>query len=199
MSSAWSAAEIKRLEALAGEAPFPMVVTSYLRWAERNGYPRRSYDAIWKAAHIRGMAVLPIGHYLLLSDIARILRRRTGAVWGWVERGELATVRWSTKARSFHAASRDALREFAARHPERLGGCHVDALEELLEDRDLAESIAERFPQRTWGPRPVRCIDTGFTYPTTKSAAKAYGVTNRAIPLAIAHGHRCAGRQWEWA
>lgn len=48
-------------------------------------------------------------------------------------------------------------------------------------------------------PRPVRCIDTGETYPSVTAAAQANYLDPSSISQGVRYGYRIGGRRWEYA
>jgi hypothetical protein len=68
--------------------------------------------------------------------------------------------------------------------PRVLGGFSADVLFALLEDRDLAESVAAAHP-RPMGDWRVRCIETGQIFSSCGAAARELHVTQACISLAI--------------
>lgn len=46
--------------------------------------------------------------------------------------------------------------------------------------------------------RPVRCIETGQTYPSAAAASRALGVCRNSVYQAIYRCYRAGGYRWEW-
>jgi hypothetical protein len=85
---------------------------------------------------------------------------------------------------SIRYISRRSWRRLARQMPRVLGGFSADALFLLLEDRDLAESVAAAHP-RPMGDWRVRCIETGQIWASCAAAAKELHVSQAAVSLAI--------------
>lgn len=197
----WSDDEANRLTELFGDIPSPRVPDAYNRWASDNGYVTRTAAAIWEKAHRIGCSSRQVGEWLTISDIARILAVDTNRIERWRRqfRAILRPYAPFNGPRGSVYISRTNLRALARRHPDQMGGLDADRLFMLIEDRDLADHVAT-FPLRRGGPRrPVRCIDTGETFPTIAAAARAVGLDKQCICQALARGWRAAGRRWEAA
>jgi hypothetical protein len=80
--------------------------------------------------------------------------------------------------------SRQNWRRLARERPQALGGFDADRLFALLEDRELAEEVANRYP-RPRGDWRVRCVETGQIWPSAVSAARELHVSQAAITLAM--------------
>ena len=105
-------------------------------------------------------------------------------VEAWLRRPQVLAIlnpRWIGKIRYIE---RRAWRRLAREMPRILGGFSVDALFALLEDRELAESVASQY-RRPCGDWRVRCVETGRIYPSCGAAAAAHHVTQQCISLAI--------------
>tara|TARA_R110000868_G_scaffold95493_2_gene262590 strand:+ start:270 stop:599 length:330 start_codon:yes stop_codon:yes gene_type:complete len=79
---------------------------------------------------------------------------------------------------------RKAWRRLAREMPRVLGGFSVDQLFALLENRELADDIAVRFP-RPLGDWRVRCVDTGEVFRSCGAVALRYHVTQACISEAV--------------
>jgi PAS domain-containing protein len=84
----------------------------------------------------------------------------------------------------FRYVSRAAWRRLARQRPQALGGFSADRLFQLLEDRELAEQVASRYP-RPRGDWRVRCVETGQVWPSAVKAAAELHVSQAAITLAM--------------
>jgi hypothetical protein len=84
----------------------------------------------------------------------------------------------------FRYISRTSWRRLARERPQALGGFDADRLFQLLEDRELAEEVASRFP-RPRGDWRVRCVETGQVWPSAVAAAQELHVAQTTITLAM--------------
>lgn len=181
----WSEPEAEYLERLTGDVPFPELLTRMRNQAVRQGWPHRSERAIRERIRRIGMrARARSGAVVTTGGVAEILGCPATRVEAWLRRPRVLAVlqpRWVGKTRYIE---RRAWRQLAQEMPRILGGYSVDALFALLEDRELAESIATRY-RRPCGDWRVRCVETGRIYPSCGAAAAAHHVTQACISLAI--------------
>jgi len=181
----WTPPEAAYLDQLAGDLPFPELVGRYQRQAERKGWPSRSASAIQqRLVRTRQSGRARLGECLTTGGIAEILgcpKSRTNA---WLRRPAVRAVLQPRKAGSFWYIERRALRRLAREMPQVLGGFGVDALFQLLEDRELAEEVCRQCPG-FWGDKRIRCIETGRVWPSCSAAAEALHVDYTTISLAI--------------
>lgn len=49
-----------------------------------------------------------------------------------------------------------------------------------------------------WSNKPVRRLDTGEEFPSTKIASESVGLNRAAVSCAINRGTRCAGTYWQY-
>jgi hypothetical protein len=94
--------------------------------------------------------------------------------------------------------SRASWRRLARVMPRVLGGFSADALFLLLEDRQLAESVAAQYPQ-TMGDWRIRCVETGQIWPSCCAAARELNVSQAAISKAMLNARPvwCLGMTFE--
>lgn len=197
MSYKWSAAELERLSELLGDHPIRQVHINYNCWARQNGYHQRSFQAIRQAAQkTLGMSTRSHGLWLLTCDVATLLGRSQFCIRQWIKRGDILSydVRWSGRYIYIH---RRAFRHVAATRPALLGGVPRHQLFQLLEDEDLAEDIALRFPKRISRPVKVRNKFTGVVYPTIQQAARETYMQHSSIIKALRNDRPCCGIEWE--
>ena len=185
MYPAWLPEESEYLERLAGDLPFPELLSRMRRQATRQGWPSRSERAIRERIRRIGMrARARTGAVLTTGGVAEILGCPGTRVEVWLRRPRVLAIlqpRWVGKTRYIE---RRAWRQLAQEMPRILGGYSVDALFALLEDRELAESVATRY-RRPCGDWRVRCVETGRIYPSCGHAAQEHHVTQTCISLAI--------------
>jgi hypothetical protein len=195
--SPWSSAELMQLEAMAGDMPADMVATTFKRWATVNGYPNRSRGAIESTVYRYGMSLKASGRWLTLGRIATALDVRIDSPEHWVRRGLLKARHKSPGRKGFRYVQRKDLLAFARKNPRLLGGIPAERLALLLEDQELAKTIAIANPRRPWHRKTVRCVETGQVYPTTRAAAAAAWVARQAITYALRTGGTAGGYHWQ--
>lgn len=181
----WTPPEIEWLDERAGQFPFQQLVRLFHVEANRRGWPYRSADAIIGRLHRTGQhASCRHGEWLTLGGAAEILGCSGARVREWIQDPkirELLQPKWVGKSWYVH---RTSWRRLAREMPRVLGGYSADALYNLLEDRDLADSIAATY-KATMGDWRIRCIETGRIYASCEAAARELHVTHSAISLAI--------------
>jgi hypothetical protein len=133
-----------------------------------------------------------MGDWIRLHSVAEILGRSSDVVWNWIKYHGLPVRRDGRKP---WVTTRDSLRGLALSHPHLFHHATRDALVFLLEDPAVVDAVLST-PSRY--RRRVRCRDSGRVYASAAVAAAAVGVSYNAIAAAIANGHRCRGRRWEW-
>jgi len=181
----WTPAEADYLDRLAGDVPFPILVERFQRQAERQGWPSRSASAIQqRLVRTRQSGKARIGECLTSGGIAEILGCSHSRVNAWLKRPKVCDVIKPRKVGAFWYVERRALRRLAREMPQVLGGFGVDALFQLLEDRELAEEVCRQCPG-FWGDKRIRCIETGRVWPSCSAAAEALHVDYTTISLAI--------------
>lgn len=182
---AWSAAEAAFLDRLAGDLPFAELAERYRKQALRKKWPFRSDKAILtrlRRTGQRGRA--RHGPELTTGSAAGLLGCPGTRVEAWLRQQRINDIlqpRWVGKVRYIE---RRAWRRLAEERPEVFGGFSASRLFLLLEDRELAESIASRY-SKPLGDWRVRCIETGRIYPSCVAVAKAHHVTQAAVSVAI--------------
>jgi hypothetical protein len=181
----WTPPEITWLDEHAGQIPFADLVARMHRKAKREGWPVRSADAIISRLHRTGQhALCRHGEWLTLGGAAEIMGFSNARVREWIQNPrirELLEPKWVGKGWYIH---RSGWKRLAREMPRVLGGCSADQLFDLLEDRELAESVASRY-KAAMGDWRVRCIENGRIYRSASAAARELHVTQSAISLAI--------------
>lgn len=193
----WTTAEIAELEMLAGNVPTPELFRKYNKWAARQKppFPQRTEIAIYHQAKQNGISFRCFGDCLAMQDVANILNISSSRVRRWVDR-ELIKV----NRQRYCYVSRADLAAMAWKHPQALHSIDRDRLYRLLEAEDVVEHVllranVEPGPSR---PRPVRCVETGFTWPSITAASRAVFVDPGSISKGIRRGWAIAGRHWEF-
>jgi hypothetical protein len=193
----WSAEELQRLEDLTGNVPAVRLFGLYRNWAKRHGYPSRTNTAILCAVRRRGLTLSCSGETITTGVIAGLLGIPIDGPDRWIQMGRLRVQCRSSGNRPFRYILRSDFKLFARQYPQLLGGIPWEKLHLVLEDEQLSRQIAADYPHRPWHRKPVRCIETGWTWPTIRAAAKAHFITHQAITWAIRTGGTAAGRHWE--
>lgn len=181
----WGRDEAEYLDSLAGDVPFPELLRRMRDQATRKGWPKRSEKAILmrlRRTGQRGRARQ--GQYMTTGGVAELLGCPGTRVDAWLRRPrvrEILQPRWVGKTRYIE---RRAWRRLAREMPRVLGGFDADALFALLEDRELAESVASSY-RRPCGDWRVRCVETGRIYRSCFEVAQEHHVTQAAVSLAV--------------
>lgn len=182
---AWSEAETEYLERLAGDVPFPELVTRMQRRATAMGWPKRSRKAIAiRVARMGHRSRARHGQWMTTGGVAELLGCPVDRVSHWIRDATIRAILQPRRIGAFWYIERRSWRRLARQMPRVLGGYNADALFNLLEDRELADSIATRYPV-TMGDWRIRCIETSKIYSNCKAAAQELHVSHRAISLAI--------------
>jgi hypothetical protein len=181
----WSPPEAEYLDRLVGDLPFPELVARFHRQAQRQGWPPRTERAILARLRRTGQrASGRCGAYLTTGAAAELLGCPGTRVEAWLRQRRVRDILqpiWAGKTRYIE---RKAWRRLARERPQVLGGFPADVLFLLLEDRELAESVASRY-RAAMGDWRIRCIENGRIYRSASAAARELHVTQSAISLAI--------------
>jgi hypothetical protein len=181
----WSPDEIAHLDQMAGELPFAVLVKSMRGKAKQRGWPVRSAKSITERLNRTHQARRArVGDWTSCYGAAEILGCAGSRIEAWLRRPRIVealdirvvgTVRYITRA---------SWRRLAREMPRVLGGFSADALFLLLEDRKLADSVAEQYP-RAIGDWRIRCVETGQIWPSCNVAAGELHVSQAAISKGI--------------
>lgn len=195
----WSRAETEQLEEYAGDLPLLEIVARYQRHAKAQGWPERSAKAIQLKLVRLGQPVrVRAGEWLTTGGVADILGCPGTRVEAWLRSRRNAEILEPKWRGAFRYVSRRSWRRLARQRPQALGGFDADRLFLLLEDRDLAEQVANRYP-RPRGDWRIRCLETGREWPSAVVAARELHVSQAAITLAMRQGRpvRALGMTFE--
>lgn len=193
----WTKEEKERLEKLAGNYTLPLIARRYNRWASANGYPLRSRHAIKHRMVKTGESTIPIGIWIRITDIARILGISCRTVKYWVNKKMFDTRKFTRALRSPTYVMRSDFLAFARENPQRLAGCSFESLLAVLEDEDLARHISSNYKVRSNTKTRVRCVETGKVYNCVKDASADNFIDTSWISYAAKHGGTAAGYHWE--
>lgn len=195
-SQRWSQREREMLEQLAVDQPPSRLPNVYNAWAGLHGFPLRTRFAIQFKVYALGVTDKATGDWVSAGYICRVLGVSSYLPQHWTNRHKIPCYRNGRGRRFFR---RKELLKAARERPYIFSGISADRLFLLLEDRELADDIAARYPTHNGKPRPVCIIETGWLYPSKKAAARHVGVTPRAINYSISSGGTAAGYHWTYA
>lgn len=192
----WSAVELEMLEQLAMDQPPDRLAAVYNCWAGQRRFAVRTREAVIWMANKRGFRDRACGDWVSTGYICQTLGISFNTPQRWSDQYGIPCHRDGRGRRFFR---RSDLRRVAKRQPERFAGISADRLFLLLEDRSMADAVAAAFPRRPMAPRQIRCVETGWLYPSIKGAARRVGVVSGAIQRAIRTGGTAAGYHWTHA
>ena len=181
----WTQPELDHLESLAGDVPFPTLLRSMHYKATAEGWPPRTDKAIvMRMRRSKMFARARTGEWTTTYGAGEILGCPGTRVDAWLRRKPIARILDPQTTGSTRYISRRSWRRLAKQMPRVFGGFSADALFLLLEDRDLADAIAEQHP-RPMGDWRVRRAETGQIFSSCGAAARELHVTQACISLAI--------------
>lgn len=181
----WTQPELEWLEQLAGDVPFPTLLRSMKYKATHEGWPPRTPKAIvMRLRRSRQHGRARVGEFTTTYGVGEILGCPGTRVEAWLRRKPVAAILAPEWIGTTRYISRKSWRRLARQMPRVFGGFSADALFLLLEDRDLAESVAAAHP-RPMGDWRVRCVETGQIYASCGAAARELHVSQACISLAI--------------
>ena len=181
----WTQPELDHLESLAGDVPFPTLLRSMHYKATAEGWPRRTDKAIvMRMRRSKLFSRARTGEWTTTYGAGEILGCPGTRVDAWLRRKPIARILNPQTTGSTRYINRRSWRRLARAMPRVFGGFSADALFLLLEDRDLADAIAEQHP-RPMGDWRVRCVETGEIFSSCGAAARMLHVSQACISLAI--------------
>ena len=181
----WTQPELEWLERLAGDVPFPTLLRSMHYKATTEGWPPRTDKAIvMRMRRSRQFCRARTGEWTTTYGAGEILGCPGTRVEAWLRRKPIARILDPQTTGGTRYINRRSWRRLAKQMPRVLGGFSSDALFLLLEDRALADAIAEQHP-RPMGDWRVRCVETGQVFSSCGAAARELHVTQACISLAI--------------
>lgn len=192
----WSDRELEMLEQLAMDQPPCKLPAAYNCWASNNGFTVRTRQAVIWAVNRRGMGDKATGDWMHTGYICRLIGISFDMPRRWSDQYGIPCYRDGRGRRYFR---RSELRRVARQSPERFAGISADRLFLLLEDRELADSVAAAYPLRPMEPKPVRAVEAGRLFPSLRAAASCIGINRGAIQRAIKTGGTAAGYHWTYA
>lgn len=184
----WQPEELKRLQALLGQAPMADVVRRWNRWAAGQGIPLRSEASLRRKALALGRSVRPDGEWVAIGTAAQYLGRSESCLQKWIRHGWLRRRHGAIVRASLVALAQDRSHLFA--------GCPREGLLALLRDEGLADQLTASYPRSRAVPRqrrPVECIDTGEVFTSMRAAGRALHLDGSAVALAVREGRPAAG------
>jgi hypothetical protein len=181
----YSREESEFLEPLAGDLPLKEIVRLFQKHAAEQGWPPRSHRSIQQRLIRMGHEVrVRAGDWVTTGGAGEILGCPGTRVEAWLRRPSTRKILQPVWRGAFRYISRRSWRRLAKEKPQVLGGFSVDRLFDLLEDRELAEQVAARYP-RPRGDWRVRCVETGQTWPSAVKAAAELHVSQATITRAM--------------
>jgi hypothetical protein len=194
MKKRWTEREIQMLEQLSMNLPTDCIHKEYNAWAARNQMPPRTRKAIMLRSRIcQIVEERACGEWVKISYISSLLKIDKGSIIYWLTRYNVPCHRDSRNQMYF---KRSSLAKAAKAHPIIFKGAKSDDLFMLLEDRDLADSIALCTDRKGNDPKPVRSIETGKIYESVSKAAASVYVSRSGILYGIKTGAPVAGYHW---
>jgi hypothetical protein len=193
----WTPREVEHLESIAGDYPRLVVFDMHRNWLLRNRLPTRTNDAIEFVANARGISLAARGAVLTPYSIATVLGISCHRVDRWLYAGLIPFCRLGEleHKRRRYVRRRDLV-AFAKEHPYRFHGISKSRLCSLLEDPELAASIAANYPPMPRKPRRVQCVETLNVYPSARQAASAAFISRQRIFSALKTGGTAGGYHW---
>jgi hypothetical protein len=197
----WSPEEVAKVEELAENVPHMQIVRRYNNWADKNGYPSRTFAAIVRICVLQGVSTIPSGDYVTTGYIADVLGISVRGPQQWLARGVVAFTRGHPTGPRY--VRRVDLRRLAMERPHLFAGVSAERLAALIEDAELAQQVAAAYPVRrviraSIRPRrKVRCIELNRTFNGIGEAARAVYVTHQTLTKALKRGWRAGGYRWE--
>jgi hypothetical protein len=181
----WTPAEANYLEQLSGEVPWPTLVRRMKIAATQKGWPPRTEKAIMMRLRRTGQpGRARHGEWTTTGGVGEILGCPPTRIDSWLRRKRIREILEPQRIGQVRYISRRSWRRLAREMPRVFGGFSPDALFLLLEDRELAEAVAEEHP-RSMGDWRVRCVETGQVWPSCGAAARELHVSQAAVSLAI--------------
>jgi hypothetical protein len=179
--------------------PFPLIPAAYNQWAIRQGYQKRTANAIHQRARRQRLTTRVFGDWLTTGVIAKTLGVASSMPRRWIcSEGLPATQLHHGAWRPWYVRRSDLV-ALARRRPELFGGIEPGRLVQLLENERLADTIAAAHTRRANTPKRVRCVEMGRTFVSIRDAARTVFVSRQLIQIAIRTGARAAGYHWAWA
>ncbi len=180
----WLPDEIEYLEKIADDVPFPLLVKRMAKQAAQHGWPVRTARAISTKLYRKGYQCrCRFGGWVTTGAVAQIFGCKNSRINRWVHQHGIRKILEPLKVGSRWYIKRSAWRRLAIEMPQALGGYSSDALFLLLEDRELADSVARNHPLRSSDYR-VRCIETGQIWPSASAAARDLYISHETISKA---------------
>lgn len=183
----WSSEELATLELLAGDVPWPALPDIYWHTVRQHGYPRRTGTALRRKCNDLGLGRAAIGKWVNAGLICQLMDISYEAVQTCMRNGLIEGKRFGDTRGHRYYFPRASVRALARTHPHLFGGLPISNLTQLFDDEKLAKKIAALALPKHQQRRPVRCVETGTTYPSISAAARAAFVTPKCICDALDH------------
>jgi hypothetical protein len=175
MAQPYSPEEIAHLEKLAETDKYARIWSRYNWWAEKNGYPKRSYETLRRKLYKLGYTLQPTSGRMPIWRWAEILGLAPRTISHWAKKGWLK----SEKDGINRLVSEEAFKAFAKKHPDKLTRVDKTTLLWLLDSSKQVEKIKAETPSRI----RYKIIDNhmGVTYKSMNQAIKLTHKGERTI------------------
>lgn len=198
----WSVEEETRLEVLAGDRPWPLVVRAYNTWAAQHGYSDRTALALERRAQAMGVYRRSEGEWITTGAVARILGVSKAQPLRWVRRGQVPSWRNGLGPPCPHYISRTELRKWARHDPSFWRSFAFERLVVLFDAEQVAHYVyAACTPEQGRRPyqrcKPVRCVETGQRFASISDAAQAAFVTPSRMSAVLDTHETANGLHWQ--
>lgn len=192
----WTAAELDKLEELAGATTFSSACHRWNIWARQQGIPCRSPQSLRKKAQSMGWTLFAWGDEVLVGTVAKLLGKHRSTIQEWINAG------WVTRHGNGRASaiSRLELRQLARQKPQLFGGVDRPALVHLLELEDLVDWVLEQAPKRWQSSRNgkrVRWVERGLVFKNYVEAGKAAHLHSKSVRRAVVEARPVCGMRFE--
>lgn len=189
----WHKEELALLEKKLGHQPISDIIQAIQDLDRTMGWSIRTATAIKVKIKKLGLSMKCTFDNLTSGELARKLNVNRDRVESWVEKYGLP----HRKVDGYKGAIRlDEFRKWASSNPQKLAGIEQSRLEELL-GPDLA-AVCSNLPLPTQGrPQPVKCLETGETFPSFRAAAAANNIDKQCIAGAVNRNGKSVGRRWK--
>lgn len=209
----WGAEDDDALMDLVGDVPLAAVIKRFQQWCTDNDRPPRTKASIIHRIRRLGLHSRSTGQWITIGAVARAVGVSGERVREWIlhrgadryglkgqlkaDRFPLRENRRGTKLLTLWWVNRTDLRAFAVKNPRLFG--HLDRMDlvALLDDENAADAVLATAAGDRGMAHPVRCIDTGVSYPSLAAAARANYLTESWLSQAVRRDGCAGGLRWE--
>lgn len=181
----WTAEELKLAQALAGKDTFSTIYRAFCHQFPR----RRTRSALRNKLLCNQWPCRPTedSGYVSIKDVRDLLGINRRTVARWLKKEHIASVVRVKKMGSTRYTHRSDWERLARKHPKVFAGIEPDRLFALIEDEELAYSIAESYPRSLCDHR-IACVQTGQVWPSAKAASAKLFISDKQIRWSIETG-----------